>query len=40
MLKTIVMGSCVLAQGIFVQAFADGRIAVRIGDQIFHGYPV
>jgi len=40
MLKTIVIRSCVFVQGIFVQAFEDGRIAVRVGDQIFSGYPV
>jgi hypothetical protein len=40
MLKTILLGSCVSVQGVFVQAFADGRIAVRVGTKIFQGYPV
>ena len=40
MLRTILLGSCVSVQGIFVQAFADGRISVRVGDRIFTGYPV
>ena len=40
MLKTIIIGSCVSVQGVFVQSLADGRIAVRVGDQIFLGFPV
>ncbi len=40
MLKTIIMGSCVSVQGVFVQAFADGRISVRVGSRIFRGFPV
>ena len=40
MLKTILLGSCVSVQGVFVQAFADGRIAVRVGTKIFQGHPV
>ena len=40
MLKTILMGSCVLVQGIFVKRLADGQIAVKVGDQIYSGKPV
>jgi len=40
MLKTVIMGSCVSVQGKFVKAFGDGRISVRVGSQIFCGYPV
>jgi hypothetical protein len=40
MLKTILMGSCVLVQGIFVKKLSDGSIAVRVGDQVFEGKPV
>lgn len=40
MLQTILLGSCVSVQGIFVQALADGRVAVRVGDRIFLGFPV
>jgi hypothetical protein len=40
MLRTICLGSCVLIQGAFVSTFADGSIAVRIGDRIFRGKPV
>lgn len=40
MLRTILMGSCVYVQGIFVRNLDDGKIAVRVGDQVFHGLPV
>ena len=40
MLKTVIMGSCVSVQGVFVQAFEDGRIAVRVGSRVFRGFPV
>lgn len=40
MIKTIVIGSCVSVQGVFVRALADGRIAVRDGDKTYHGRPV
>ena len=40
MLKTILIGSCVSVQGIFVRNLADGRIVVRVDKQIFQGRPV
>jgi hypothetical protein len=40
MLRTILLGSCVLVQGIFVRQLADGRIAVRVGNRVFQGMPV
>jgi hypothetical protein len=40
MLRTIVVGSCVSIQGIFVKALPDGRIAVKVGDRIYSGNPV
>lgn len=40
MIKTIVIGSCVSVQGVFVRALADGRIAVRDGEKTYHGRPV
>jgi hypothetical protein len=40
MLKTILIGSCVSVQGIFVRTLADGRIVVRVGERIFQGRPV
>ena len=40
MLRTIVIGSCVSVQGIFVRTLANGQIAVRVGDKIYAGRPV
>ncbi|MDJ0628450.1 MAG: hypothetical protein QNJ44_09355 [Rhodobacter sp.] len=40
MLKTIVLGSCVSVQGVFVRRLADGRMTVRVGDKVYSGYPV
>ncbi|MEO1420718.1 MAG: hypothetical protein AAFU66_07180 [Pseudomonadota bacterium] len=40
MLKTIVIGSCVSVQGVFVRQLENGLIAVRVGQQVFHGRPV
>ena len=40
MIRTILLGSRVSVQGYFVQALADGRIAVRVGQQLFYGFPV
>ena len=40
MLRTILLGSCVMVQGVFVRQLADGRIAVRVGSRIFQGIPV
>lgn len=40
MLRTIMLGSSVLIQGIFVRALPDGKICVKVGDQVFSGTPV
>lgn len=40
MLRTITLGSCVSVQGIFVKDLADGRIAVKVDENIFAGKPV
>lgn len=40
MLRTIVIGSCVSVQGVFVRNLSDGRIAVRDGERTFAGRPV
>lgn len=40
MLKTIVLGSGVLVQGLFEKHLANGRIAVRVGQRVFVGLPV
>lgn len=40
MIKTIVLGSAVMVQGLFVRNIGDGRIAVRVGRDTFVGLPV
>jgi len=40
MLRTILVGSCVSVQGIFVRNLEDGKIMVRVGDRIYQGKPV
>jgi hypothetical protein len=40
MLRTISVGTCVSIQGLFVSHLADGKIAVKVDDKIFAGYPV
>ncbi len=40
MLRTITMGSCVSVQGLLVGQMADGRIAVKVDEKTFVGYPV
>lgn len=40
MLKTVMIGSCVSVQGIFVKALEDGLVCVRVGEQLFKGRPV
>ena len=40
MIRTIILSSRISVQGIFVQALADGRIAVRVGKDLFYGRPV
>ncbi|EAU48112.1 MULTISPECIES: hypothetical protein [Salipiger] len=40
MLRTIILGSCVSVQGILEKSLPDGRIAVRVGNQVFTGNPV
>lgn len=34
---TIVLGSCVAVQGDVVRRLPDGRISIRVGEQIFTG---
>jgi len=38
--RTIILGSCVTVQGIFLRKLADGMIAIKVGDKVFHGTPV
>lgn len=40
MMRTIVLGSCVSVQGLFVRELADGRIVVRVGERLYQGFPV
>ena len=40
MLRTITVGTCVSVQGTFVKSIGDGRIEVRVGNQIFRGFPI
>lgn len=40
MLRTIVMGSCVSVQGVYVRTLPDGRVVVRVGKEIFKGRPI
>ena len=40
MLRTIVIGSCVSVQGVFVRHLSNGRILVRVGQKLYEGSPV
>ena len=40
MLRTILIGSCVSVQGIFVKQTPDGIMSVRVGDRVFTGVPI
>ncbi|MCX8509893.1 MAG: hypothetical protein ORN49_13625 [Rhodobacteraceae bacterium] len=40
MLRTITLGSCVQVQGTFERDSSNGKIIVRVGDQVFEGYPI
>lgn len=40
MLRTITVGTHVSVQGIFVRETQDGRIVVRVGDEVFKGTPI
>jgi len=40
MLRTIVLGSCVSVQGLFVQNLPGGRILVRVGERLYAGMPI
>lgn len=40
MLRTITIGSAVSVQGIFVRDLPDGRIVVKVDDDIYTGKPV
>jgi len=39
-LTTIIIGTCVSVQGIFVKRFANGLVSVRVGATVYVGRPV
>jgi hypothetical protein len=38
-LTTIVLGTCVSVQGLFVKRLANGMITVRVGERFYTGRP-
>ncbi len=40
MYKTIMLGSCVAVQGLFLRALSNGKIAILVGNKEFIGVPV
>ncbi len=40
MYKTIMLGSCVAVQGLFLRALKNGKIAILVGNKEFIGVPV
>ncbi len=40
MLRTITLGSCVYVQGLYVRNLASGKIAIRVGNRVFEGFPI
>ncbi len=40
MIRTIIIGSCVSVQGIFVRSLQDGRIVIRADNREFSGFPI
>ncbi|MAM00339.1 MAG: hypothetical protein CL583_18015 [Alteromonadaceae bacterium] len=40
MLRTITIGSCISVQGMFLNDLSDGRIAVKVDENVFVGKPV
>ena len=40
MLRTISVGGCVSIQGLLVAQMSDGKIAVKVDEKTFVGYPV
>ena len=40
MIRTIIIGSCVSVQGIFVRSLQDGRIVIRADNPEFSGFPI
>ncbi len=40
MLRTIILGSCVSVQGIYVRTLSNGLVMVRVGSREYIGAPV
>ena len=40
MLRTIMIGSCVSIQGVFVKVLGNGLVRVSVGDKNYDGTPV
>lgn len=40
MLRTITVGSCVSVQGVLIGQTPDGKVAVRVDEKTYVGYPV
>jgi len=38
--RTIIIGSCVAVQGLFVKSLENGKIAIKVGDRIFEGLAI
>ncbi len=38
--RTIIIGSCVAVQGLFLKSLANGSIAIKVGNQVFEGMPI
>jgi len=38
--RTIIIGSCVAVQGLFLKSLENGLIAIKVGDRVFEGLPV
>ena len=40
MYKTIMISSSIAVQGLFIRAFKNGKIAIKVGNKEFVGFPV
>jgi hypothetical protein len=40
MLRTIMIGTCMSVQGLFVRRLEDGRMVVRLDGRLYAGMPV
>ena len=40
MLRTIMIGTCMSVQGLFVRRLEDGRMVVRVDDRLYAGTPI